>query len=224
MKINEIPYSERPREKALLNGINSLSNVELLAIIIRSGTKNRSAIEVAYELINSYNSLSNLMNASISELNKIKGLNNAKSISILASLEFAKRCSKIKKEKRIHIDGALSVFNLLKDKFRNELQENFILLFLDSRNDLICETLLFKGSVSSSLIHPRDIFREAYKNNANRMIIVHNHPSGDPTPSESDLVSTKSLIEISKFMSLPIIDHIILGDQSYFSFLENKLL
>lgn len=224
MKINDIPYSERPREKALLNGIESLSNVELLAIIIRSGTRNRSAIELAYEVINSYNSLTNLMNASISELNKIKGLNNAKSISILASLEFAKRCSLIKKEKRIHIDGAISVFNLLKDKYRNELQENFIILFLGSRNDLICETILFKGSVSSSLIHPRDIFREAYKNNANRMIIVHNHPSGDPSPSESDLLTTKSLIEISKFMSLPIIDHIILGDQSYFSFLENKLL
>lgn len=224
MKINDIPFNERPREKALINGISSLSNVELLAIIIRNGTKNKSAIELAYEVINSYKSLNNLMNSSISELNKIKGLNDAKSISILATLEFAKRCNQITKNKRLHIESGKDVFNILKDKYRNELQENFIILFLDSKNNLIYETSLFKGSVSSSIVHPRDIFREACKHNANRLIICHNHPSGDPTPSESDLSTTKSLYEISIIMAIPIIDHIILGDQSYFSFKEHKLL
>lgn len=224
MKIEDIPYSERPREKALLHGISTLSNVELLAIIIRNGTKNNSAIEVAYEVINSFKSLNNLMNCSISELNQIKGLNNAKSIAILASLEFAKRCTLITKSNRIHIDNASSVFELLKDKYRNEQQENFVILFLDSRNNLICEYLLFKGSVSSSMIHPRDIFREACKNNANRLIVVHNHPSGNPSPSESDLKTTKSLVEISHLIAIPIIDHIILGDHTYFSFKENDLL
>ncbi len=224
MKIEDIPFSERPREKALLHGISTLNNIELLAIIIRNGTKNNSAIEVAYEVINSFKSLNNLMNCSIAELNKIKGLNDAKSITILACLEFAKRCNLITKTKRFHIDKASSVFELLKDKYRSEQQENFIILFLDSRNNLICEYLLFKGSVSSSMIHPRDIFREACKNNANRLIIVHNHPSGNPLPSESDLKATKDLVEISHLIAIPIVDHIILGDQSYFSFKENNLL
>lgn len=224
MKISEIPINERPRERAIINGIESLSNIELLAIIIRNGTRNKSAIELAYEVLNEFKSLSNLMNASLSELNRIRGLNNAKSISILASLEFAKRCTLLTKEKRISINTSKDVFDLLKDKYRNEQQENFIILFLDSKNNIICNKLLFKGSVSSSNVHPRDIFREAVKNNANRLIIAHNHPSGDPSPSESDLVTTKSLVDISHFMAIPIIDHIILGDQKYFSFKENKLI
>lgn len=224
MKISEIPINERPRERAIINGIESLSNIELLAIIIRNGTRNKSAIELAYEVLNEFKSLSNLMNASLSELNRIRGLNNAKSISILASLEFAKRCTLLTKEKRISINTSRDVFDLLKDKYRNEQQENFIILFLDSKNNIICNKLLFKGSVSSSNVHPRDIFREAVKNNANRLIIAHNHPSGDPSPSESDLVTTKSLVDISHFMAIPIIDHIILGDQKYFSFKENKLI
>lgn len=224
MKISDIPFNERPREKAINDGIDKLNNIELLAIIIRSGTKNKSAIELAYELINSYKNLNNLMNATLSELNKIKGLDNAKSISILASLEFAKRCTLIKKEKRHHIETSFDVYELLKDKYRNEPQENFLILFLDSKNDIICLHLLFKGSVSSSNVHPRDIFREAMKNNANRLIIVHNHPSGDPSPSDSDLKTTRNLVEISRFIAIPIIDHVILGDQSYFSFKEHNLL
>ena len=112
----------------------------------------------------------------------------------------------------------------MKDKFRNEQQENFIILFLNSKNDLINFNVLFKGSVSSNNIHPRDIFREAMKHNANRIIICHNHPSGDPSPSDSDIITTKSLIDISRFIAIPIIDHIILGDQTYFSFKENKII
>jgi DNA repair protein RadC len=224
MKISEIPFEERPREKAIINGIETLSNIELLAIIIRSGTRNKSAIELSFEVFNHFKNINNLMNSSLSELKKIKGLDNAKSISILASLEFAKRCTFIKKEKRQHIDNSKDIFELLKDKYRNEQQENFIIVFLDSRNDVICTHLLFKGSVSSSNIHPRDIFREAMKNNANRIIIAHNHPSGDPSPSESDLITTKSLLEISRFIAIPIVDHVILGDQTYFSFKENKLI
>ena len=117
-----------------------------------------------------------------------------------------------------------NLFDLLKDKFRNEQQENFIILFLNSKNDLINFNVLFKGSVSSNNIHPRDIFREAMKHNANRIIICHNHPSGDPSPSDSDIITTKSLIDISRFIAIPIIDHIILGDQTYFSFKENKII
>lgn len=224
MKISDIPFEERPREKAILNGIETLSNIELLAIIIRSGTKNKSAIELSFEIFNHYKNMINLMNSSISELKKIKGLDDAKAISILACLELAKRCTFIKKEKRHHIETSKDIFDLLKDKYRNEQQENFVIVFLDSKNDVICSNLLFKGSVSSSNIHPRDIFREAIRNNANRLIIVHNHPSGDPSPSESDLITTKSLLEISRFIAIPIIDHVILGDQNYFSFKENNLI
>ena len=122
MKISEIPFEERPREKAIINGIETLSNIELLAIIIRSGTRNKSAIELSFEVFNHFKNINNLMNSSLSELKKIKGLDNAKSISILASLEFAKRCTFIKKEKRQHIDNSKDIQKNLVKKYRNNYQ------------------------------------------------------------------------------------------------------
>ena len=224
MKIKDLPILERPREKAYINGIESLSNPELLAIIIRNGYKNMSALDLAYQILQKYQSIEELFNVSIHDLMNFPGISRVKALSIIAAINLSRRVNKFYKEKRIILNTSKLVYDLLSAELKSECQEVFIGLFLDSKCGLIKKKLIFKGSVANSHIHPRDLFREAYSCNASRLIIVHNHPSGNVEPSESDIQVTKDLLTISKIMALPIIDHIIIGDQSYFSFYENKIL
>lgn len=223
MNIKDLPINDRPREKALKYGIDSISNAELLSIFIRSGTKGKSVIDVSYEVLNKFNGITGLINANINELNKIKGINNVKAIELLAAIELSKRINDIVKigEK---INDGVDVYNLVGDKLKSEQQEHFVLILLDTKNNLINYKYLYKGGLNYHLIHMRDIFREVVKNNAYKFICVHNHPTGDPTPSKNDFYTTKQIIESSALMGITFEDHIIIGNNCFYSFKESTSL
>ena len=223
MNIKEIPYNDRPREKIIKYGFNSISNSELLAILLRSGTKGKSVIDLGYEVLKRFNGISGLMSANINELKEINGISDAKAIQILAAIEISKRLNDV-----VHIGEKISdgidVYNLVGDKLKLEIQENFVLILLDIKSNLISYHYLYKGGLDFHLIHMRDIFREVVKHNAYKFICVHNHPSGDPTPSNADVLTTKEIIKSSKLMGIKFEDHIIIGNNCYYSFKESTSL
>ena len=221
MKIKDIPKIDRPREKALKYGFDKISNSELLAILLRNGTKGISSIELAYEILKLTNGLKGLKNISINELNKIKGINNVKSIQLLAAIELSKRINDdIEINQKIN-DG-LDVYDLVGDLIKYEEQEHFILIFLDIKNNLISYKFLYKGGLNFHFVHMRDIFREVVRNNAYKFICVHNHPTGDPFPSKSDYDTTMNILENSNMMGIKFEDHIIIGNNCYYSFKESS--
>lgn len=221
MKIKDIPNIDRPREKALKYGFDKISNSELLAILLRNGTKGYSSIELAYEILKLANGLKGLKNISINELNKIKGISNVKSIQLLAAIELSKRIND-DIEVNHRINNGTDVYNLVGDLLKYEEQEHFILILLDIKNNLITYKIVYKGGLNFHLVHMRDIFREIVRNNAYKFICVHNHPTGDPTPSKSDYNTTLEILKNSNMMGIKFEDHIIIGYNCYFSFKESS--
>ena len=223
MNIKDLPYNERPREKAIKYGINTISNVELIAIFLRNGTKGKSVIDISYEVLNKFKGINGLKNLNINELCSIKGVNKVKAIQLLAAIELSKRINDdIKVGEKIITP--IDVYNLIGDKLKLEQQEHFVIILLDIKNNLINYQYLYKGGLNFHLVHMRDIFREVVKNNAYKFICVHNHPSGDPLPSKNDYDTTKEIINNSLLMGVHFIDHIIIGDNCYFSFKESTSL
>ena len=220
-KIKELDENIRPRERLLKYGVSSLSNDELLAIILRTGTKDLNAKDLANNILNKVKSINNLSNISLQELSSIKGIGKVKAITLIASLELGKRCL-TKDVSKIKIDNNKIIYDLFKYEFINCYQEKFIALFLDIKNNLIDYNVIFMGTVSSSIIHPREIFKLAFKYSASSIIIVHNHPSGDSNPSNEDIIITDKLFEIGKIMSIPILDHVIIGYKNYYSFYDKR--
>lgn len=218
--LREVPTYDRPREKALEFGIKSLSNVELLAIILRTGSKDDDVITTAKKVLYSINDLSLLREISIEELKKIKGIGNTKAITLLASIELGLRIIESKRRFKIY-ENAEQVFNYYKPLLRNLGQEHLYAVYLNTKGMVISEQLITKGTISASLIDGRDILKLALKFSATAIILIHNHPSGDPTPSISDVTSTKKIIQQAKIMDIMIIDHIIIGE-SYFSMKKNS--
>lgn len=223
MTLKELPNLERPREKAFKYGFAKLSNSEVLALLLGSGTKGKSVIELSYELLNNFNGISNLKNINLNELIKIKGISNAKATKLLAAIELSKRLND-NIEVGCKISNGLDVYNLIGDSIKYEKQENFILILLDTKSKLINYQTIYKGGLTYNLVHMRDIFREIVKYNAYKFICVHNHPTGDPTPSKSDVDTTKEIVRISKLMGIKFEDHIIIGDNCFFSFKDSSTL
>lgn len=217
-KISNIEVYNRPREKALVKGIKNLSNKELLALIIRCGIKGVSSLDMSEMILNKYGSLSNLLNADIYSLMEIKGIKNAKAIELMAVIELAKRAGYEKASKIITIRDADSVYSYLKVELENEIQEHFVVLFLNVKLKLIKKENLFLGGESSSLVDINFIFKKAIACGAKKIICIHNHPSGDPTPSKEDVALTNKIREISKIVQIDLLDHIIIGKDDYFSF------
>ncbi|QVK20166.1 DNA repair protein RadC [Mycoplasmatota bacterium] len=218
MLIKEITRNERPRERANRYGIKSLSNNELLAVLLRTGTKDISAIEVGNNIINSIEDIKNLKGVTLEELTKIKGIGIAKAVTILASIELGKRVNR--DETSIKVITPRSVYNYLKHDFVGLKQEHFMCLYLDTKNNLISKKVIFIGSLNMSLVHPREIFKWAVKYSSASIILVHNHPSGDSTPSPQDIEVTKKIINSGKIIGISVIDHIIIGNDSYLSLNE----
>ena len=220
--IKDLISEEKPREKALKYGFKSLTDIELLAIILRTGTKNVSAIDLSRTIINQFGSLYNLKNARLENLKKINGVGKVKAITILSCLELGKRfqCNNIKE--LVQIKESKDVYNYFRFLFFNSDQEIFYTLFLNSKNEVINKKKLFIGTANQSLVHPRDIFKEAMLNNAVRIICLHNHPSGNVLPSLADELFTKKIKEIAKMVGISLLDHVIIGRDKYFSFLENR--
>lgn len=223
IRINEIPSGERPREKLLFYGAQFLSNEELLAIILRTGNKDSNVVELSYRIIHSVGGLNGLFKASAKELMKVKGVKEAKATQILAMCELYKRF-KVSELTQVKISKPSDVAELVLDELRMLRQEVLILITLDTKNKVISKKEVFKGGLNSSLVHPREIFREAVKDSAASIIICHNHPSGDPTPSRDDINITTRLKECGKMMGIELLDHLIIGDNRFISLKEKDIL
>ena len=221
MNIKQMPLLERPRERLITKGPNSLSDSELLAIILKTGTKSLSAKDLATDIIKTYKSIKNLKNITYQELIKINGIGEAKACQILATLEMAKRIDKPWESiENIKLTSAKAVHEYYKNNI-NPYQECFYCLYLDSAKKVLKEKKLFMGTINYSMIHPRDIFKEAYIQNATSIICIHNHPDGNVTPSKDDILTTERLNQIGIMMGIKLVDHVIVGENSYYSFLEN---
>jgi DNA repair protein RadC len=222
VKIKDLPKVDRPREKLIAKGPSALKKVELLAILLRTGIKNKNVIQIAEDVLGSYGA-KRLLDASYNELRNIYGVGPTKAVQILAALELGKRLYKEKIEKEVYIhtpsDVLKEVYHLKENK-----RENFVLLCLDARNKLIYKETVSIGTLTASLVHPREVFEPAIRAFAAQIVIVHNHPSGDPEPSEDDLMITKRLVAAGKIMGIEINDHIIVSKNNIFSFKEKRLL
>lgn len=220
--INDLPKSEMPREKALKNGIENLSNVELLAIILRTGTTSSSVLDLSKEILKKFDGIKGFSNATYQELCSIKGLKQAKVLSLLTLIEFARRINLESIDPKERIETPEKVYELFEPYLRNEQQEKFIAVYLDPGLRIIRHIELFKGTLNKNLIHPRDLFREAVKCNAAKIIIIHNHPSGDSKPSSEDLTITDDLIDLGKKIGIPVVDHVIIGKGNFYSIMSKN--
>ncbi len=214
---------QRPREKALRLGIESLSDTELLCLIISSGTKNRPVDVIAEDLLKKTNNLSTLPNIPIQSLMEIEGIREVKALQIAGSIELCKRAMKAKTYQQT-IQHPKDVLNWFEIEYGILPQEHFICVYLDTKGKIITHKVIFIGSLNESLIHPREIFKEAFLNNAYSILFVHNHPSNDTTPSRSDIASTHQLMEVAKTMGIYVMDHIIVGKDNWYSFKQNGAL
>ena len=220
-KMLEMNNDLRPRERLKKYGVKALKDDELLAIILRCGTKDINVLELANLLINEFNSLYNFNDITLNELAKIKGIGEVKAGIILASIEFGKRV--IKKSKQFFkIYNSANIYNYFKYDFIGIKQEHLIIILLDSSNNIIKYKTLFIGTLNASIVHPREVFKEAITNSAAKIILLHNHPSGDSAPSKKDLEFTNSIKELSNVLGIPLIDHIIVGYNNYYSIIDNK--
>jgi len=222
MRIKDIPKIERPREKLIEKGPENLKDKELLAILIGTGIEGKNVLEIAKQILRKY-SKKRLLQMKYEDLSKIKGIGPAKACIILASQELVKRALKIE-------DSGLPIVQTVNDValqvgyIRDKSREHFIAIYLNARNELIFRKHIFIGTLNASLVHPREIFKEALEHNAASVILVHNHPSGDPTPSEDDLEITKRIIEAGKIMGIDILDHIIISKNKILSFKSKGLI
>lgn len=219
--IREIPKLERPRERLLQYGAEALADYELIAIVLRTGTKDETVLEVARNLTMHFQSLNDLNDTTYLELQKINGIGMAKAIELLAIVELGKRIARPNRLNQV-IATSNEAYFYLRKKMENLRQENLICIYLNSRYEVIADKTISMGTLDRTVFHPRDILNWALRYNAYAMIIAHNHPSGDPKPSENDYKMTKMLIESSKTMGVLFVDHLIIGKGRYFSFTGNK--
>ena len=225
MLIKNIPKNERPRERLIRYGKESLSTEDLIAIVLKTGTKDYSSKYLASKILELVKDVSDLKNITLSKLIKINGIGAVKAIDFLAALELGRRVyNNNTMNDKIKLNSASIIYKYFKNLFINEKQECFYCIYLDEHKRLIANKLIFKGTLNKSLVHPREIFKEAYMNSAAYIVCIHNHPSGLVTPSKEDINVTKNLIKVGKIQGIPIIDHIILSYNDYFSFYENDML
>jgi DNA repair protein RadC len=216
--IKDLPELEKPREKLKKYGVKFLTDEDLIAIVLRCGTKNVSVKDLAIAIKKQYNDLNNV---SLKELEKINGMGEVKAITLLAAIELGKRCTYENFDKQIKFNKADIIYDYFKNKLNYLKQENLIAVFLDNKNKLINYKTIFIGTINMSITHPREIFKEAIKNSAVYIILIHNHPSGDPTPSVADMKFTRQIVETGKIVGIPLLDHIIIGSHNYYSFYDN---
>lgn len=222
LKIKEMPKEERPRERLMCYGVEKLSNEELLAILLKTGTKEMSAKVLASYILREIDGVSGFQHCSYQTLSRMKGVGNAKACTIFAAIELGKRV--LQKDPILFqkFEDAYQVASYYWDKLGNLKQEYFICVYLDVTKKLIHEKVLFIGTLNRSLVHPREVFKEAYRVSASSIICIHNHPSGEVLPSKEDIVFTAQLVKVGKMLGIEVIDHIIVGNEKYYSFFENN--
>lgn len=222
VRMRDIPLLDRPIERMKHIGTEALSNEEIFAILLKTGTSKVSAKGVASLLLKEIGNLQNITNISFESLNKIHGIGEKKAATILAALELSKRLKQeVNTIKGMQFRNAELVFSYYRDRFEHKKQEVFYAVYLDEAKRIISDKLLFMGTLGTSPVHPREIFKEALLLDASAIICVHNHPSGNVYPSHADKRVTEKLIELGLLFGIPIIDHIIVGKRKFYSFYEN---
>lgn len=222
--IKEISKNDRPMEKMLRYGHEVLSDTELLAIMLGSGTKSRNAIQLAEDVLKVHFKNKSLLYTSPDRLMDVKGIGLSKATRILAGLELGKRLGKLDRFSSISLTNPQSVADYLFEFFRDSYREEFIILILDTKNRVTMTKTISLGSINQTLVHPREVFRFAILNNANSIILGHNHPSGDPTPSKEDILITNRLIKAGQLIGIQVLDHFIIGNMAYVSLKEKKII
>ncbi|WP_200886400.1 RadC family protein [Terrisporobacter othiniensis] len=214
---------ERPREKMILNGVGCLSDAELLAILIRTGTKELNAVQLGQAIIDKADNIRYLQDLTFEELKSINGIGQTKALQIKAALELSNRIASYKPLK-YKIKNPWDIYKYYMESLRYQYKEIFKVVLLNTKNEVITDVDISIGTLNSSLVHPREVFREAIRRSSNKIILLHNHPSGNAEPSKEDKNITNRLKDCGELVGIEVIDHIIIGDGVYFSFKENMLI
>ncbi|RMD51329.1 MAG: JAB domain-containing protein [Ignavibacteria bacterium] len=225
MKVKELPPDDRPREKLLLRGPQSLSNAELIAILLRTGTKGKSVVTLAQEIIGKYKTLSEFASKSVAEMTKILGVGKDKAATLAAAFEIARRVSQ---DEKFSIGNKITspedIANIFIPLLRDEVKEKFIVVCLSSSNKVTKYEVISVGNLNSSIVHPREVFKVAVDNLAASIILIHNHPSGNIQPSKEDITITKKLVEAGEIFDIKVLDHLIISGNKFLSFVEKRLI
>lgn len=222
MKLLEIPEENRPRERFQRLGPSALSDAELLAILLQKGTVKENVIDLSNRLLSNYG-LAKLPSLSLKELQQTKGIGLVKAIQVKAAFEFGRRAS-VSNSNNFVIKGAKSVYDYASGKIGGSDREQFMVILVNSKNHIIKDEIVSVGILNASIVHPREVFKSAIRESAHAIIVAHNHPSGDPTPSEEDIIVTNSLVDSGNLLNIKLLDHIILGTKSYYSFTKEGRL
>lgn len=221
----KIPNIDKPRERLVKYGSSSLSNEELISIILKSGNRKYSIKDIACNLLSNMSDIRDLRKMNLNNLQEIEGVSLIKAIEIQASLELGKRVYQdVTLDDLISCTNPVEIISYFNSLFKDKKQEEFYVLYLDNKKKYLDIKFLFRGSINFSIVHPREIFKEAYLLSASFIICLHNHPSGDPSPSKQDIDITRKIKELGLIHDINLVDHIIIGNNSYFSFYENNLI
>ena len=225
MKLKKLPNEEKPRERLLKYGKENISTNELIEIVLKSGTKKNGIKEISHNIISSVNNINELKDMEINSLMNIEGMSKVKAIELVAAIELGRRVySEDNYKEMVTLTNPNNIINYFHSLFKDKKQEFFYVVYLDNQKKYIDKKLLFKGTVNYSLVHPREIFKEAYMLSSSFIICIHNHPSGDASPSNNDIEITRRIKEISNIHGIGFLDHIIIGDNNYYSFYEDNNL
>jgi len=224
LMIRDFPEEERPRERFEQNGPESLSNHELIAILLRTGTKEESVLQLSNRLLTNFEGFRLLKDATLDEITAIKGIGKAKAIQVLAAVEIGRRISNLTYDDRYVIRTPEDGANYVMNDMRFLAQEHFVCLYLNTKNQVLHKKTVFIGSLNASIVHPREVFKEALRRSAASVICFHNHPSGDPAPSREDIEVTKRLVESGKILGIELLDHVIIGENKFVSLKEKGYL
>ena len=220
--IKDIPINDRPRERLINYGVKNISNEDLISIILKTGTKNKSVKDISNFVLKEFKDISNLKYLNINRLMKIEGIGKVKAIELIAAIELGRRVYLEKNINEIKIRDSNDIYKIFNNILKYKQQEHFYALYLDSKNKIIEKKLLFVGTINKSVAHPREIFKNAYLTSASFIICVHNHPSGDPTPSQSDYRATDRIYECADIMGIELLDHVVIGDGTFESILLER--
>jgi DNA repair protein RadC len=224
MMLRDVPNEERPRERMQQFGANALSNAELLAVLLRTGTVAESAVKLAQRLLKQSGGIRSLADMSTNELTSIKGIGSAKAMQIQAGIELGRRLARSSLNETMAVRSPADVAKYMMEDLRYLQKEHFVCLFLNTKNHVIAQETLSMGSLNASIVHPREVFRAAIKRGSASIICLHNHPSGDPTPSPEDISMTARLVEAGEIIGIDVLDHVIIGDQRFVSLKEQGLM
>lgn len=223
-QFSDMPEQSRPRERMVEYGVSSLANHELLAIILRTGTRDSNVLQLALSVLGQFDDLFMLKEVTMEELMEIKGIGRAKAIELIATIEFGRRVSRSSQVKEGCVTSASAIAEMLIEEIGGLHQERVLALYLNTKNEILKKETIFIGSLNSSVAHPREIFKGAVRYSAARIILCHNHPSGNPEPSEADIVFTKRMKKAGELIGIELLDHLIIGENSYISLKEYEII